>query len=202
MKLNNRLLKKAGELFFKYGIKSISMDDLARELGISKKTVYQTVKNKKDLIAQVFENHIEEEVEALEKIHEESADAIDEMIRVAEFIIPTLRKLTPTFLFDMHKYYPEVWQRMEDYNQKMVFQMIKENIERGVEEEIYRGKFHAEIIAQLYVGKTMCLIDEDTFPLQKYNKENLFKEHIEYHIRGIATKKGIRLFEKHFKKLK
>ena len=79
--------------------------------------------------------------------------------------------------------------------------VIKENIERGIEEGIYRDEFHPEIIAKLYVGKTMVVIDEDIFPLKDYNKENLFKEHIQYHIRGIATSKGLKLLEKHFKKL-
>ncbi|MFK7770726.1 MAG: TetR/AcrR family transcriptional regulator [Saprospiraceae bacterium] len=201
MQLDNRILTKAESLFFKYGIKSISMDDLSRELGISKKTLYQSVDNKKDLVLQVFQNHAQKEVDAIVNIRTEAADAIDEMIEVAKHVIPTLRQITPTILFDMQKYYREIWQLMQDFNQQEIFKVIKENIERGIEEGIYRNEFHPEIIAKLYVGKTMVVIDEDIFPLKDYNKENLFKEHIQYHIRGIATSKGLKLLEKHFKKL-
>lgn len=201
MQLDNRILTKAESLFFKYGVKSISMDDLSRELGISKKTLYQSVENKKDLVMQVFQNCLKKEIEAVIVIRKNAADAIDEMIEVAKYVIPTLRQITPTLIFDMQKYYQDVWQLMEAYNQKEIFKVIKENIERGIKEGIYREEFHPEIIAKLYVGKTQVVIDEDIFPLRQYNKENLFKEHIQYHIRGIATSKGLKLLEKHFKKL-
>jgi len=201
MQLDNRILTKAENLFFKYGVKSISMDDLSRELGISKKTLYQSVDNKKELVMQVFQNHAKTEIEAVIEIRKEAADAIDEMIEVAKYVIPTLRRITPTLIFDLQKYYREVWQTMENYNRQEIFKVIKENIERGIKEGIYREEFHPEIIAKLYVGKTMVVVDEDIFPLRKYNKENLFKEHIQYHIRGIATSKGLKLLEKHFKKL-
>lgn len=201
MQLNNRILTKAENLFFKYGVKSISMDDLARHLGISKKTLYQSVENKKDLVLQVFQNHANEELEAVIRIRREAQDAIDEMIGVAKYVIPTLRKISPMLIYDMQKYYNEVWQMMEEYNNQEIYKAIKENIERGIREGVYREEFHPDIIAKLYVGKTMVLIDEELFPLQKYNKENLFKEHMQYHIRGIATSKGLKLLEKHFKKL-
>ena len=201
MKLNNRILTKAENLFFKYGIKSISMDDLSRELGISKKTLYQSVENKKDLVLQVFQNHALQELEAVTRIQNESGDAIDEMIEVVKYVIPTLRKITPTVLFDMQKYYREIWQIMEDYNNKEIYKFIENNIKKGIEQGVYREEIRPDIIAKLYVGKTMFLIDEEIFPLREYNKENLFKEHMQYHIRGIATTKGLKLFAKHFKKL-
>jgi len=201
MQLNDRILTKAENLFFKYGLKSISMDDLSRELGISKKTLYQSVANKKDLILKVFQNHGQKEFEAVIRIRGEAQDAVDEMIGVAQYIIPTLRKITPTIIFDLQKYYNDVWSFMENFHQTHVSDFIKENIKRGKGEGIYREEVNAEIISKLYVGKTMMLIDEDVFPLRDYNKENLLKEHMKYHVRGIATPKGQKLLEKHFKKL-
>jgi len=201
MQLNDRILTKAENLFFKYGLKSISMDDLSRELGISKKTLYQSVENKKDLILKVFQNHGQKEFEAIIRIREEAQDAVDEMIGVAQYVIPTLRKITPTIIFDLQKYYNDVWSFMENFHQTHVSDFIKENIKRGKGEGIYREEVNADIISKLYVGKTMMLIDEDVFPLRDYNKENLLKEHMKYHIRGIATPKGLKLLEKHFKKL-
>ena len=201
MKLDNKILIKAENLFFKYGIKSISMDDLSRELGISKKTLYQSVDNKKELVLQVFQNHAMQELEAVALIQKESGDAIDEMIEVVKYVIPTIRKITPTVLFDMQKYYREIWQMMEDHNNKEIYKFIEDNIKKGIEQGVYREEVRPDIIAKLYVGKTMFLIDEEVFPLRDYNKENLFKEHMQYHIRGIATTKRLKLFAKHFKKL-
>lgn len=199
--LDNRILIKAENLFLRYGIKSVSMDDIARELGISKKTLYQSVENKKDLLMQVIQAHVTAELEAMSTIQAEAADAIDEMLRVTQYALPTLRQMSPTVIYDMQKYYQEVWQMIEGYHNEHIFDMIKANLERGISEGVYRDDFNADIVAKLYVGKTMLVIDEGLFPLKNYNKENLFKEYIKYHIRGIASAKGLKLLEKHFKKL-
>jgi len=199
--LDNRILIKAESLFLRYGIKSVSMDDIARELGISKKTLYQSVENKKDLLMQVIQAHVTAELEAMTTIQTEAADAIDEMLRVTQYVLPTLRQMSPTVVYDMQKYYQEVWQLIEAYHNEHIFSMIKTNLQRGISEGVYRDDFNADIVAKLYVGKTMLVVDEDLFPLKNYNKENLFKEYIKYHIRGIASAKGLKLLEKHFKKL-
>ncbi|MEM6965425.1 MAG: TetR/AcrR family transcriptional regulator [Bacteroidota bacterium] len=201
MQLSDRILTKAENLFFKYGVKSISMDDLARQLGISKKTLYQSVENKKDLIMQVFQNHAQKEIEAVAQIRTDTVDAIDEMIGVALYVIPTLRKISPTFIYDIKKYYHDAWNLMEQYNSAEVYRMIKDNIERGKKEEVYRAEINTDIIAKLYVAKCLIIVDEELFPLPDYNKEILLKEHMKYHIRGIATTKGLRMLDKHFKKL-
>ena len=199
--LDNRILIKAENLFLRYGIKSVSMDDIARELGISKKTLYQAVENKKDLLMQVIQAHVAAELEEMNTIQDEATDAIDEMLRVTQYVLPTLRQMSPTVIYDLQKYYQEVWQLIEGYHNEHIFNMIKTNVERGISEGIYRDDFNADIVAKLYVGKTVLVIDEDLFPLKNYNKENLFKEYIKYHIRGIASAKGLKLLEKHFKKL-
>lgn len=201
MQLNDRILTKAEGLFMRYGIKSVSMDDIARELGISKKTLYQAVENKKDLLMQVFQNHVQCEKEELEKIRNDAADAINEMITMTNYVIPMLRQMSPTILYDMQKYYRDIWQMMESFHQKEIYKEIKKNIEWGIKEGIYREDLNPDIIAKMYVGKTMIIVDEDVFPLKNYNKENLFKEYMKYHIRGIASPKGIKLLEKHLKKL-
>ena len=199
--LDNRILIKAENLFLRYGIKSVSMDDIARELGISKKTLYQSVENKKDLLMQVMQAHIATELEAMTTIQAVAIDAIDEMLRVTQYVLPTLRQISPTVIYDLQKYYQEIWQMMESNHNEHIFNTIKANLERGMKEGVYREDINADIVAKLYVGKTMLVIDEDLFPLKNYNKENLFKEYIKYHIRGIASAKGLKLLEKHFKKL-
>lgn len=194
---NQKLFATVESLFMRYGIKSITMDDVSRELGISKKTLYQYVENKKDLIAKVMQQNFANEMVIMAAIHQNSKDAIDELLQMSKHVTQQLREMHPSVVYDMQKYYREVWQEMEVFHEKVIYEKIKENIERGQEEGWYRTDLNADIIAKLYSYKTMCIVDEETFPLRKYNRETLYLEHIFYHIRGIASLKGLKLLEKH-----
>ena len=193
------ILDKVQELFMKYGLKSVSMDDISRKLGISKKTLYQCVANKRDLIKEVFQKHIEEEEAAIDKIVANSKDAVDEMIEIARFVTALLREVSPTTLYDMQKYYGDIWGMMEALHQDHIYSVIKTNLDRGISEGLYRKDLNTDIIAKLYVGKTLLIVDEDVFPLKDYNKENLYLEYVHYHLHGIALPKGLKLFEKYTK---
>ncbi len=197
MNQKEQILSGTETLFRRYGIKSVTMDDIARHLGISKKTLYQFVENKADLIDQIMTLHLEQEKVMVEEIHEKSVDAIDEILAIARHVIQQLRELSPSLMYDLQKYYKSNWDQMMQLHQVYIYDIIKGNIERGIKEGFYREDLNADIIAKLYVGKTMIVVDEDLFPLKNYNKENLFKEYIRYHIHGIASVKGLALFEKH-----
>ena len=193
------ILEKVHELFMKYGLKSVSMDDISRKLGISKKTLYQCVENKRDLIKEVFQKHIEEEEAAISEIVAKSKDAVDEMIEIARFVTALLREISPTTLYDMQKYYGDIWGMMEALHQDHIYSVIKTNLDRGISEGLYRKDLNTDIIAKLYVGKTLLIVDEDVFPLKDYNKEKLYVEYVHYHLHGIALPKGLKLFEKYTK---
>ncbi len=195
MNQKQQILEKAEELYLKIGIKSVSMDDLARSLGVSKKTLYQYVENKNDLVSQIIECHINEEIEAVTEILKNSDNAIDEMLQVAKYVLNQLRKLSPTAVYDLKKYYRDCWETIEKHNQFFVYNNIKTNIERGQKEGIYRNDVSADIIAKLYVSQNFLIVDEDLFPLKEYDREKLFNQFITYHIRGIASPKGLEIFD-------
>ena len=109
MELREKILLKVTELFMRYGVKSISMDDISSQLGISKKTLYQFVDNKKDLIQKVFERHIEEEMAAMKIIVNESENAVEEIVRIAQYVTQLLREMSPKTLYDLQKYYRSIW---------------------------------------------------------------------------------------------
>ena len=181
----------------RYGIKSITMDDIARELGMSKKTLYQYVDNKTDLIEQIFQQHVEEEKKVIERIRHDSADAIDEILRIARYVVEQLRELAPTTVYDLQKYYRNTWKQMDALHQRHVYTVIKDNLERGIRQGVYRSNLNPDIVAKLYVGKTSLVADEEMFPAREYNIQNLYWEYINYHIRGIASAEGQRLLEKY-----
>ena len=200
MESRQNILAKIENMFFRYGIKSVTMDDISRHLGISKKTLYQFVENKKDLIQQVFQKVIVEEKQAMRQIVTESKDAIEEIVAIAEYVTQQLRQVSPQTLYDLQKYYRKSWQMMEALHSQHTLGIIKANINRGISEGVYRQDINADIIAKLYVGKNSLLVDEDLFPLKEYSTEQLFLQHIRYHIYGIASKDGLKLLEKYTNK--
>jgi len=196
-----QIFKKAEELFMRYGLKSVTMDDIARQLGMSKKTLYQYVENKTDLITKTIVAQIEEEKAMMLDARENSNDAIEEMLKIARYAIQQLRKLSPTLVYDLQKYYQHIWQLVHKLHREHGQQMITENIERGKIQGVYRPDVNADILAKMYVMGTFAVVDEELFPLKNYNKENLFIEFIKYHIHGIASEKGLELYKKHIQKV-
>lgn len=181
----------------KYGFKSVTMDDIARELGISKKTLYQYVDNKADLIQQLVAEFVGAEQSLISCIQVEAEDAIQEMLQVGRHIIRMLRQIPPTTLFDMQKYYKESWNIVSEYHQQHVYLAIKSNLERGIQQGVYRANINPDIIAKLYVGKAPVIVNDELFPSNEYNREQLFREFFNYHIHGIASEKGLELLKKH-----
>jgi AcrR family transcriptional regulator len=199
MEVKDRIIAQSMMLFLRYGIKSITMDDIARELGMSKKTLYQYVDNKADLIENIIRQHIDNEKMAITAIRKFTKDAIEEMLMIAKHVIQLLRETPPSMAYDLQKHYRPCWDLMEKFNQKHIYNIIKENIDNGIKQGIYRADINSDIVAKLYVAKSSFVVDEELFPLSEYNKETLFKEYIDYHIHGIASPKGLKLLEKHTK---
>lgn len=183
----------------RYGIKSVTMDDLAREMGMSKKTLYQYVSNKAELIEHIFQLKIEEEQKMMAAYKKESTNAIDEILKIARHVIRELRNFSPTVMYDLQKYYRGTYRQMEAYHNRHIIRVIRENIERGIKEGIYRANQSPDVVSKLFVAKSSLVADKDLFPLQQYHIEQLFKEHIIYHIHGIASPKGLELFESYLK---
>ena len=200
MEIKEKILQKSEELFLRYGLKSVTMDDLARQLGVSKKTLYQFVENKADLVEKIMHMHIAAEKALMEKVRADSGDAVEEMIQIARYAIQQLRKLSPTLVYDLQKYYQNIWQLIQNLHSVHVHSLIKDNIERGIKQGVYRTDLDADIIAKIYVLGTLAVVDENSFPQKAYNKETLFVEFIKYHLQGITSEKGLELYKKHLNK--
>ncbi|MFK7933343.1 MAG: TetR/AcrR family transcriptional regulator [Saprospiraceae bacterium] len=196
-KTAERIFKKSDELFMRYGIRSITMDEIARRLGISKKTLYQYVENKADLIKKVVQQHMQEDMATCLDIQSKAEDAIHEMILSARHATEQLRELSPTIVHDLKKYYPQCWELIEQMHNEGMYEIIKENLERGIQQGVYRSEINTEIIARFHTSQMTLLVDEDIFPLKKYNRQNLMEQFMSYHIHGIASPKGIELYKKH-----
>ncbi len=190
MNYKEEILKKTFDLIMKYGIKSVSMDDISKSIGISKKTIYQYFENKRALISEVIDDHIKEDEEDITEIIAKSQNAIHEIIEIAKHILSFLKGMSPSMIYDTKKYYPRQWEKVERQHFSFFRNIIKSNIERGQKEGLYNEDLNPEIISRLYVRQTLAIADETTFPTNEYNRGELYKTLITYHIRGLMTTKG------------
>ncbi|HNI54171.1 MAG TPA: TetR/AcrR family transcriptional regulator [Chitinophagales bacterium] len=190
-----KILNRCERLFMKYGIKSVTMDDVARELGVSKKTLYQYFENKEQLIQTVTENHFKCQNEMVQQVIHHSKTAIDEMYSIAAWMNAMSKNLNPALLYDLRKYHPESWQVFIDHRNNEVLNSIRHNLERGINEGLYRADLDIEVIARIYITRVEMFIDNEIFPLDKFSPERTFNVFIDYHLRGIATPKGIKYLE-------
>lgn len=185
--MKERIKNIALGLFMKYGIKSVSMDDIAKEAGISKKTIYQHITDKKTLILETLQDFISEDQRMVrEAIGRKDIDAVEQMIIITTQGIKILKKIKPTVIYDLQKYYSEAWSLVEDHHFGFMRSIIHQNIEQGKKEKNYRADIDATIISNLFVNKMIMLSDEEEFPAAEYDRAYLFGQQLLYHLHGIV----------------
>jgi len=189
------IIGKARELFMKYGIKSVTMDDVSRTLGISKKTLYGEVANKEDLIQKVLELDRCSTEEEMDQLHSQAENAIAHMALIVITLVKKFREVSPVAIYDLQKYYGPLWSEMEAKRTSFVYHHIRENIKRGMNEGIYRKDLHPEIITRLYVEMSRTIVNEQVFPLEKYKRAQLLEQITSYHLNGIVNEKGYKIWE-------
>jgi len=197
---NRKILEVSTQLFMTYGLKSVSMDDICRKLGISKKTIYQYVDNKQELVSQVIKEFIGIQHEMINSITSRSEDAVEEYLNLSRHFLSTIRQMKPTITYDLQKYYPDSWKIVTEDHFKFLQTVIQNNINGGIEQGLYRENINVDIIAKLYISKNHALANEELFPTDTYNKDDLLIEFIRYHLHGIASDKGIKRMKKILKK--
>ncbi|MCW5908120.1 MAG: TetR/AcrR family transcriptional regulator [Chitinophagales bacterium] len=191
------LIEKASDMFKRYGIKSLTMDDIARELGMSKKTIYRFVDNKADLVKMVMLDYLETERAHMEGILKTSKNSVDEMIQIADYFFNQMREFNAYALHDLKKYYPETWNIYNDYRFNFVLTRINDNLKSGIKQGVYRTNINSDILSKIYIGGIDILLNQELFPIKNYAFVTLYKEYLNYHLRGIVSDKGLKLLEQH-----
>lgn len=188
-----QIIEKSLPLFMQYGIKGLTMDDISRELGISKKTLYQHFKDKNELIHKVvaYDLHVDEC--KMQNAVEGNKNAIEEIFSVARCVIEQIRNIHPSILYELRKYYPEAYALFNEHKKGYILNSVIHNINRGIKEGIYRSDFNISIVARLYTSKVDALFDIELFPPQEFRTEIIYKEMLMYHIRSLVNEKGNKL---------
>jgi AcrR family transcriptional regulator len=175
------------------------MDDIAKHLGVSKKTLYQVVKDKADLVEKAMKLYMEFEMASMEAIHKQSENAIEELIEISGHMNQHLTQLHPSILFDLEKYYPISFNQFKVYKADFILSHIQRNLQEGIDQQLYRENLNIPIVARLYVARIDSLFDLEVFPNSEFDLKSVFLEHIRYHIRGVASEKGVDYLKKRFK---
>ena len=202
MEAETKILKKSSEMFMTYGIKSVTMDDISRANGISKKTLYRYVDNKADLLNKVLVLQNEEEKLALIECKEQANNAIEEMILISRYVNKLLQSINPSAVYDLQKYYIEHWNLMRSLHEKYIFNLIKENLKIGIQENLYRDDMNIDIVAKLYGGTSHLILDTNLFPINQYKRSDLHREMVRYHLYSIVSEKGHDVLEEYYKNQK
>ncbi len=190
-----KILNASEALFRKYGIRSVTMTEIARSLGMSKKTLYLYIENKHDLVEKMMKRHILQNQETCIVIQAEAIDALDELLKVSLYVQQQIKDINPSLLFDLQKYYRPIWELMDAFHRKYIMQMVEDNLKRGVKEGLYREDLNAPLIARLYVNLMPIMSDAEMFPTDKFPTHILHKEFIKYHISGIVSENGRKLLK-------
>ena len=200
MSKQEQIIQGALSLFMRMGVKGINMDYVATHLGISKKTLYQHVDNKADLVEQSFASHQCKVKSMIESICAKHENAIDELFEIDSGICRMLKDRNPYLIQNLKTCYPKVWTLLDDLKKKYLFKTVKNNLDTGIKKGLYRKEINTDIITKLMMTRIDALVDNDIFPLTEYDFKELLKENRIYHIRGIASEKGINYLEKKLKK--
>jgi len=199
--MKETILKKTGERFLKFGFKSVTMDDIANQLAISKKTIYKYFKNKHDLVEQTVTHIHEDCINAIDGVCNCDFNAIHENFEVNKVFRDLLKNIDDSPMYQLKKYYPKIYDKVMK-NQFLVFQdCISQNIKKGIEEGLYRKDLDINVISRLYFALVMVVHDENLFIYNKSTINKLEIDILEYHTRAIATEKGIKEIEKQLKEL-
>jgi AcrR family transcriptional regulator len=197
MEIQDRIRQKADELFRRYGIRSVTMDEIATQLGMSKKTIYQYYTDKDQLVDAVAVDEIQFSQECCMRDTAASENAIDEIFKVMEFVEEMFRNMNPSMLHDLEKYHPAGYRKFLEHKNKFLYEMVKKNIERGIKEELYRPEIDVEIMARFRLETMMIAFNSDLFPTSKFNFVKLQQEILEHFLYGLATLKGYKLILKY-----
>jgi AcrR family transcriptional regulator len=197
LQTGDRILIEAEQLFFRYGVKSITMDEIATHLGISKKTIYQFYKDKKELVYKVVEARIHKQQCEMNEIAEVANDPIHEVLLTSDWLKKVFQNMNPFLLMEVQKYYPGAYTVFQKHQDKCIFSNIFNNIKKGIEDGLYRAGIDMDTIARLRMLHIEAAFNPDKFPLGKKNLNELQLQLIEHFLYGICTLKGHKLINKY-----
>ena len=188
--MEERILSKARELFFSYGIRSVTMDDIAKEMGVSKKTIYQFYTDKNQIVEKVISELVAGHACKLDSFSKEAENAVQEVLLQTQAIIEIFQTVKPGVFFELQKYFPDTGRLVEGHKSECVLQRIIINLERGIKEELYRPGLDIETISHIRLIQLNSVLNLQDFPADKFNYKSILNQLTELYLYGITNIKG------------
>jgi len=175
------------------------MDDVASELGISKKTLYQFVSNKNELVEKVILSEMERGKICHENIKSMNLNAIEELFEVSKLMNELLKNHNPALFFDLKKYYPALFKEITTIKREKAYESVLNNLKLGIKEKLYRKEINPDIIAKIYVSRIEQSYDNSIFSIAEVTSIEVFNEVLIYHLHGICNEKGLKILNEKLK---
>ena len=192
------ILKQALIQFRQFGFKHVTMDELAKQVGMSKKTVYEQFKDKEELVFACVKNMIEDQEVVVRQIFEAKVNAIEKLFNILKFMEAMVRGMNPVCHIEMQRFYPKSHDYLHNHKQRFILESLKENLVQGIQEGLYREKLHIDIIAKYRLEATFVIFQNNIFPIDQYDIVEVNRHLFEHYLYGISTPKGQKLISKYF----
>jgi len=194
--MKDKILESATEMFLTYGFKSVTMDDIAEKMSISKKTIYTHFNNKTKLVEETTFGMFECISTGIDLICELDYNPIEELFQIKKFILEHLKDEKSSPIYQLQKFYPKIHANLTRKQFDVMQGCVVANLERGVHDGIFRKEINIQFITRVYFKGMVGIKDAETFPAEMFSMNYLLENYLEYHVRGIATEKGIQTLEK------
>lgn len=192
-----RIIQGGEDLFLKAGIKSVTMDDIAKQVGMSKKTIYQFFKDKNELVIALVKRKLEEDEQQIKDIISRSTNVIDEMINMMKCSEDVFSRINPIVIHDMQKYHPDAWTAFQNFKAEVIIHTLEELLTKGIKQGYIRPEIDVKVLARMRVSQVEIGFNTNIFPLSEFNPwkvQSQFLEHFNY---GICTLKGYKLLDQY-----
>ncbi|MCK5839211.1 MAG: TetR/AcrR family transcriptional regulator [Bacteroidales bacterium] len=195
------IVKKVRALYTEYGIKSVTMDDVAHELSISKKTLYQHFADKKELVLAVLKEDYRKRQVDFSSILNNNVNAIEELFLYYKLQLRIIRDHKPSFVYDLKKYYPDIFNHFQVIKRERILDSVRENLIKGKKEGLYRSDLNEDVITRLNLMRIEGVIHSGIFTAEEMVSPDMFLEVYKYHMYGIVSEKGRKTLEYNLNKL-
>jgi AcrR family transcriptional regulator len=195
--MENRILFKARDLMIHNGVKHVTMDDIANQLGISKKTIYQFYKDKDALVMAVVNFELEEQSLKCKKTQENADNAVHEMFMLLEDIQQMFKNMNPLTMSELAKYFPDAFERIQKHKDVFMHQIIRDNLVKGVAEGFYRKDIDPDILSIYRLETSFVPFNAQLYPFSRFDIGKVTMQITENFVYGVMTIKGIELMEKY-----
>ncbi|WP_207492381.1 TetR/AcrR family transcriptional regulator [Aridibaculum aurantiacum] len=191
------IITKARTLFFSYGLKSVSMDDISRAAAISKKTIYKSFNDKTEIIERLVTDLLDCFNKMIKECTEQAGNAVEEVILFTQKPVDIIAGISPSFFFELKKSFPSLWDKLEEHNKHALLPFIVQNLQAGIREGLYREDVDVAFTADIRLQQIQSIVDAKSYTDKPVQSHTLITQLTLFYLHAIATTKGKKLIHKY-----